>query len=276
MNTILGLGKTERQRLSAVVRYTKGTISVDETAGILQVSATDAAKMLSRWLKKGWLLRVRRGLYVPIPIESQTADISLGDAWVIADRLFAPCYIGGWTAAEHWDLTEQIFRTILVFTTQKPRERSLYIKGTRFLLRTVSEKNLFGLSSVWRGQVKIAISDPTRTIIDMLNDPLVGGGIRPTIDMFICYLKSKDKNIELIMEYAKRLSNGAVFKRLGFLLERLAPEEDTTINECLSALTKGNAKLDPTLAKGKLFTRWRLWLPKNWDKDKVMTVKRVD
>ena len=34
------------------------------------------------------------------------------DPWILVPALFAPAYIGGRTAAEHWDLTEQIFRDI--------------------------------------------------------------------------------------------------------------------------------------------------------------------
>jgi len=33
---------------------------------------------------------------------------------------------------------------------------------------------MFGLKSVWRGQVKVSVSDSTRTILDMLNDPRLG------------------------------------------------------------------------------------------------------
>ena len=33
---------------------------------------------------------------------------------------------------------------------------------------------MFGLKSVWWGQVKVSVSDSTRTILDMLNDPRLG------------------------------------------------------------------------------------------------------
>jgi len=81
--------------------------------------------------------RVRRGLYVSVPLESRTADMPLEDPWLVADRLFSPCYIGGWSAAEYFGLTEQIFSTIIVMTVQKPRSRRpdikrLYEIGTCF------------------------------------------------------------------------------------------------------------------------------------------------
>jgi len=264
MESISGLGKVDRQRLSETIRRTKGSISVSEAAEILEVSAPDAAKMLARWTNKGWLSRVKRGLYVPIPLESRTVDVPLEDPWVIAERLFSPCYIGGWSAAEYWDLTEQIFRTIIVMTAKKPRDRNPSFKGTTFLLRTVQKRAMFGLKSIWRKEIKVLVSDPTRTIVDLLSDPQLGGGIRSTVDIFKNYLKSENKDMGLLIEYASRLGNGAVFKRLGFLLERFGPNEDRTIAACRSKITKGNSKLDPKLAAEKLITRWRLWLPQNW------------
>ena len=267
MEALTGLGKVDRERIAAIIRGTKGTISVTEAAEILGVLPTNAAKMLARWSKKGWFSRVKRGLYIPVPLESRTADVPLEDPWLIAERLYSPCYIGGWSAAEHWGLTEQIFRTVVVMTTQKPRERSPTIKDTKFMLRTVSDKAMFGLKSVWRGKAKISVSDPTRTMVDLLNDPRLGGGIRPTVDMLSNYLGSEDKNLELLIEYAERFGNGAVFKRLGFLLEKSTPEEINSINKCLTNLTTGNAKLDPQLSADRLITRWRLWIPESWAKE---------
>jgi predicted transcriptional regulator of viral defense system len=264
---IAGLGKVGRKKLAEVIRGTKGTISVAETATILGIPRSDAAKMLSRWAGKGWLSRVYRGLYITVPLEAETADIPMEDPWIVAERIYAPCYIGGWSAAEYWELTEQVFRTIVVMTTQKPRNRAPTIKGVPFLIRTVSERTMFGLKPAWRGQIRVSISDPSRTIIDMLSDPGLGGGIRSTADMLADYLRSEKKDTQLLVEYAKRLANGAVFKRLGFLLERLAPNEQVVIDTCRSELTKGNAKLDPALSADKLVTRWRLWIPKGWLKE---------
>lgn len=268
MKTLSGIGKLDRQRLAEIIRGTKGSISVAEAANILNLSFPKVAKMLSRWAKKGWLSRIRRGIYIPIPLESRTADTVLEDPWIIAERLFAPCYIGGWSAAEYWGLTEQIFRTILVMTRQKPRNRSPVIKGTKFLLRTISDKAMFGVKPVWKGQVKVSVSDPTRTIIDMLNDPQLGGGIRSTADIFVNYLKSENANMDLLLEYAKQLGVGAVYKRLGFLLERFAPDKKTAINICQLSLTAGNTRLDPKSSQSgtdRLITCWRLWIPEGWN-----------
>ena len=266
MQSMNGLGKADRERLSAVLRGTKGTISVAEAAEILDMPGSGAAKLLSRWAKKGWLARVRRGLYVSVPLESQTVDVPLEDAWVIAEKLFGPCYIGGWSAAEYWDLTEQIFRTLIVLTTQRPRDRKPTIKGTAFWLRTVPDSAMFGLKAVWRGPVKVNVSDATRTVLDLLGDPQLGGGLRSMVDMFRNYLNSEKKDLKLLLEYAGQLGNGAVFKRLGFLLEQYAENEQDVIGACYEKLTSGNTKLDPAGKAERLITRWRLWVPERWTK----------
>ena len=62
---------------------------------------------------------VARGLYGPVPLEPERSDLLLEDSWPVAIGLYSPCCIGGWSAAEHWDLTEQIFRTAVVSFRQK-------------------------------------------------------------------------------------------------------------------------------------------------------------
>ena len=264
MAMLTGIGKLDRERLAAILRGTKGTISVAQASAILEASSTDAAKMLSRWHKKGWLSRVKRGIYVPVPLEASSANVSLEDPWLIAASLYAPCYIGGWSAAEHWDLTEQLFRTTVVMTQLTPRDRNPVIKGTTFLLCTINERKMFGLKTIWRGQVKVSVSDPTRTILDMLAEPRLGGGIRSVGDMLTNYLNSEAKNLDLLIGYADQLDNGAVFKRLGFLLERHTPNEQSVIEQCAQRLTKGNARIDPKQPAERLVSRWRLWVPESW------------
>jgi predicted transcriptional regulator of viral defense system len=267
MNGLYGLGKAERERLTSLIRQSDGIISVKEAAEILSIEPAKVAKLLSRWSRKGWVSRISRGVYLPVPIESLTADIPIEDSWIVAKKLFSPCYVGGWSAAEYWDLTEQIHRTLVILTERKPRKRRVSIKNIELLLRTVPRKAMFGLRPVWRGQIRVDVSDPSRTIADLMNDPALGGGIRPTAEIFLNYLKSNNKDLALLVNYAEKLENGAVFKRLGFLVEKLAPQEKEAIAVCRSRLTQGNAKLDPSIAAGRLVTKWKLWIPENWKQE---------
>jgi len=190
---------------------------------------------------------------------------SRAGAWIIAEAAFAPCFIAGWSAAEHWSLTEQVFRSVCVSTVRKPRVREQLIGGTVFALRKVSQAQFFGLKAVWRGCTRVQVSDASRTIVDMLADPKLGGGLRSTVDMLENYLKATElRDLKRAIEYADRLGNRAVFKRLGFLLQRLAPAETDVIAECARRLSSGYAKLDPSLPPKRLATAWGLWVPAGW------------
>lgn len=259
-----GIGKLDRMRLTALIRRTQGTISIDETTEILEMSRKDASKYLSRLASKGWVSRLKRGIYIPVPLESASKNIALEDPWIVAEKLFNPCYVAGWSAAEYWGLTEQIFRTILIKTSRPQHNYQPLIKGTRFLLSATTQTRFFGLKTIWRGQTKVFISDPSRTLIDLLADPKLGGGIRPVSDMFSEYLNSEHKNLNLLADYALHFNKGSVFKRLGFLLERYSPHEEDILKLCKKHLTKGKVKLDPQLPSDVLATKWQLWIPRDW------------
>jgi predicted transcriptional regulator of viral defense system len=252
-----------RAQISMLVAASGDVIRIDDAVRVLQLPRAEAAKALSRWTSQGWLRRVGSGAYVPASIDSLASEHVLQDPWVLVPALFSPAYIGGRTAAEHWDLTEQIFNDIVVMTAQPVRAKNQIRHGAQFALKHIQRKQIFGTKVVWRGQTKVAVSDMHRTIVDMLDDPASGGGIQHVADCLANYLKRPDRDDGRLIEDAERLGNGAVFKRLGFLTERLI-EGDPLIALCQARLTTGNAKLDPLLKASRLVSRWRLWIPSSW------------
>jgi len=264
MDKLAGLGKKSRERLALLVRSMKGVISPKEAATVLNMQKAQAATFISRLCNNGWLSRIRRGVYIPVSIESRNADPVSDDPWGVAQRLFEPCYIGGWSAAEQWDLTEQIFRSVLVVTARKVRSRKINAGGTEYFIKMTTRKNIFGTTEVWRNNTKVKVSDPSKTIIDVLNDPEIGGGIRPVFDLLKNYLNSKNKNFDLLIQYGEKTGNGAVFKRLGFLVEKKYPQEKSFLERCQLRISKGYSKLDPALKGDKIISKWKLWIPASW------------
>ncbi len=256
-----------RAKLAAVIGDAGDVVLIEDAAETLELSRTEAAKLLSRWTQQGWFRRVGPGAYVPVQLDLLTSEQVVDDAWLLVPALFAPAYIGGRTAAEHWDLTEQIFRDILVFTARPVRGKTKETAGVIFALKHTTEEMIFGTRTVWRGRSRIAVSDPHRTIIDMLGDPGIGGGIQHVSDCFDRYLRKADSDPDRLIEYAGRISNGAIFKRLGFLAER-HPSGTSLVAACRSHLTKGHAKLDPALKCPRLVTRWSLRIPESWSDDR--------
>ena len=149
-----------RERLAAC-SASAGLIGVEHAMSALAMDRKNAAKTLARWHAQGRLQRVGHGLYAAVPLDASTAGQVLEDPWILVPSLFGSAYVGGWTAAEHWDLTEQIFRDIFAFTTKAIRTKKYDAHGITFLVRRIQPHALFGTRSIWRGQIRVQI--PTST-----------------------------------------------------------------------------------------------------------------
>jgi predicted transcriptional regulator of viral defense system len=254
-----GISQRNRAYLETLHRQSTGAFGVAEASRLLGLASEQTGRLLVYLARRGWLARVRRGLYVAVPLDARRSGEWIEDSWVVAERLFSPCYIGGWSACEHWDLTEQTFRTLLVVTSRRVRERDITIQGIPFHLTVRQRTAFFGTAPVWRGRNRVSVSDPSRTIIDLLDDPQLGGGVRSTADALNEYLGGAHRNDKLLIEYAERLGNGAVFKRLGYLLEQAGVDAGELVQACFENRTSGLASLDPSMkGRGRIVRRWRL------------------
>jgi predicted transcriptional regulator of viral defense system len=252
-----------RAQLQQVLAASGDVIHISDVTKALTVSRVEAAKRLARWREQGWISRVGSGAYVPASIDTLGSDRVLDDAWVLVPALFTPAYIAGRSAAEHWDLTEQIFKDIVVITGQAVRDKHQVRQGFEFTLKHLSPEKIFGTKPVWRHKTKVSVSDVHRTIIDMLDDPALGGGIQQVSDCLNAYFKRSDCDEERLITYGDQIGNGAAFKRLGFLAER-RKDRGALVELCRARLTAGNAKLDPALDCKRLISRWRLFIPQSW------------
>ncbi len=261
MNALAGISEASRRQLTKLHRNTSGLLDVDEAAALLGFDRVRAAKLLAHWSSQGWVRRLRRGLYLLIPLEATSPNDWSADPWIIAERLFKPGYIAGWSACEHWGFTEQIFRDVAVFTAAPIRQRKLLVDQTTFALRKISHRTLFGLHPVWRTHVKVSVSDSTRTIIDILDDPKWGGGVRHVTQILDAYMFSEHRNEARLIEYIGQLGNAAVAKRLGYLWEIIAGrnEDQSFLSQLLEFVGPGYALLDPAVApRGSFVSKWNL------------------
>ncbi len=254
-----GIGLRNRAALDKIHRTFSRPFSVTEASHELKLSNARTRKLLSHLATGGWLSRVRRDLYSPVPLGATSPGEWRADPWVVATATFTPGYIGGWTASEYWHFTDQLFRDIVVVTCRRVRSRAAAIQGTRFHLKVISLKNKFGTSPVWRGPNKVEVSDPSRTIVDILNDPTIGGGIRHVAEILIAYFESEHRNEEILLDYVQRFGNRTIYKRLGYLAETLGISAPRTIQICREKISAGLSALDPSIrAPGKITKRWNL------------------
>jgi len=210
---------TRQQRLATLLRYKSGTIRVDDAMVALELDRSHAAKLLAGWHNQGVIRRVARGLYVPIQPTALGQTQVLEDPWVLVPELYHPGYIGGWSALEHWGLTEQLFRSVCVFTSKRVVYGNTVHQGVGFFIKHIPDSHIFGTKTVWRNHFKLRVSDPYKTILDIIDDPVLGAGLQHTVDCLREFIKQfpKQRDLDQLFEYAIRINNGALFKKPWFL-----------------------------------------------------------
>lgn len=256
---ISGISETNRKVLDIIAREWKGPFSIVDAAKTLGMNEEKTRVVLAYLARKGWLSRVRRGLYLSVPLGTVNPQEYKEHPWIVANRVFQPCYIAGWSAAEHWEFTDQIFNSVVVITLRKFKTTKMTIQGTEYVLKTVREKYFGKTKSVWLENVKVAVSDPLQTIVDILDDPYIGGGIRNIVDILREYFGSAHRNDEELLKYIRIRNNKAIYKRLGYIVEVLGIDAENLKSFCVKNKSAGYSLLDPAIeAKGPFNSRWNL------------------
>ena len=253
---------SDRTLIAKLARNSKsGVITSADASKSLHLSAKKTAAKLSALTMHGWLRRVRRGVYLVLPLEAEPDKPAVAlDAWVVAREVFSPCYIGGWSAAEYWELTEQIFRSTLVVTSVAVRSKSVELLSQEYRLFHVPASRVRIETTVWRDSVKVRVSSRERTLIDCLRNPAMAGGIGHLILMMEEYANQAEHNFNSLLTEARAADSGAVWKRLGYLCEVLWPTQSAIFDEASHKKSAGNIKLDPSVrTRGRLVKRWGVW-----------------
>jgi predicted transcriptional regulator of viral defense system len=108
-------------------------------------------------------------------------------------------------------------------------------------------------SAFWVGEVKVAITDPERTLIDGLISPKHFGGWAEIYSAFESHISSLD--LAKMVDYSLRL-DAVIAKRLGWIMEKVGVE-DTILQKLEAVSIKGYRVLDSTgPRKGHCNKRW--------------------
>ena len=192
--------------------------------------------------EKGWLERVAHGKYLILPLAAGENPVYTAHEFVIASALVEPMYIGYWSAMDHHGLTEQLPRTVYIVTTARAQEREIH--GVTYRPVSVTEQKFYGYQPTAVGSNRVNVSSIEKTLVDCADHPEFCGGISELA-------KGMQNAVEMrcswdrVVEYLRRVGNGAATKRLVYLADQLdidLPEYD----ELVKNFTTGYPLLDPT------------------------------
>jgi predicted transcriptional regulator of viral defense system len=145
-----------------------------------------------------------------------------------------------------------------VKTTGRVCSSSVQVLEHEYVLSHVMPRDIeWGMRTEWRAEVRLQFADQARTVVDILDAPRLGGGIRHVAEILATYLEEHDP--ATLIEYGDRLGNRAVFKRLGHIIEATGHGHDDLIEACLSRQSAGISALDPDGPPGgRRYMRWGL------------------
>jgi predicted transcriptional regulator of viral defense system len=118
---------------------------------------------------------------------------------------------------------------------------------------------MFGLQTVWRDNARVLVSSPTRTVVDMLDNPRLGGGIKHVAEMVVELITGEHRDDDALIAFGKKLGNKTLFKRLGFIIDATGIDAPQLLSICRDNVSAGYSRLDPSVKrKGRLLRRWNL------------------
>ena len=238
----------------------KTIFSARDVESITELSPNSARGLVSRLVGKGLATRLKPGLFILVPAELGHERDYLGDPYVVAAEIVrgSEYFISHASAMDVHQMVTQPQLVVYTTTTRSIRPRS--ILGTQFRFSRCKPEHFFGSMDHWATKTrKIRVSDLERTVIDGLRQSEYCGGFSEVAKGF--WMRRQDMHVVKLVEYALMVDIGAVYRRLGYLLELFETEETGQLELLRKKLTATYILLDPMLpTEGKFIARWRLRL----------------
>lgn len=262
-----GMSATEARVTSELVSEGNTIITLSDLEKKVE-TRTAARSIASSLAKKRWLERIGKGVYLVLGLDAGSKPEWTEDSYYIASKVAGEYYIGYYNMLNHYEWTEQIPMKIIVATTRPLKSRN--ILGVEYKFVTLSRKKFFGIEKKRIGMHEISVSDKEKTLVDALDHPEYCGGIE---EVAKCLYNAKGEvEWDKILDYAKTMGNGAVFKRLGYLAEAMELRlSDEIMRKIRAGVTTGYSPLSPGgRREGKHDSRWNLILNADVSKQGVL------
>lgn len=244
------LSQTEAKVILSLEAEGLEEVSLKEIQHRGSISPGYARKLAYDLVRKGWLQRVRGGLYLLNPSRHGPNAEPDADPFRLGSRLVQPYYFGYATAAELLGLLPQASHVYYVVTTA----RAVPLKNIkdRFRLIRVIPRRFFGFQRLERRGTIVMVSSLERTVLDCLNRPELAGGMGGVSHIFA--LAKPNLNWGRFGKYLNRFGNRNLSLRAGFLAERVRPSirpPEDWVRPRLARVEEQYAPLGPPSVHGR-------------------------
>lgn len=253
------LSKNEARIILNLEWQGQKTVTLGQLRQMLGASDNYARYMAHRLVQKGWLERLRPGLYQLVPSDRGEEGIADSNPLAAGAALVEPYFFSFGTACTYHGFTDQVFTEVYIACTEQRRPE--IIRGKQYVFVTMPPEHFFGFESVTiLGQpVRMAVKE--RALLDAIDRPRFAGGIG---EVSLIVARSPMRiSWEGLVQFASLWRSSALVQRLGFFLDLhgiVIPED---VRSVLISLIRPRSKiqLGPRRkwgASGRLARPWNV------------------
>lgn len=215
------------------------TITLAHLREALGASESYARFVAHKLVRKGWLERLRPGLFRLVPADRGREGVADANPLTAGAALVSPYFFSFGTACTHHGLTEQVFADVYVACQQ--RRRPAIVRGKRYVFVEVATERFFGFeeSNVLGEPVQMATLE--RAVLDAVDRPQHAGGLGE-VARIVARVSARVSWPKLV-DLARRWQSTAMVQRLGLLLDLEQAKVPDGVRAELVALTREGSKI---------------------------------
>ncbi|MCK4327897.1 MAG: hypothetical protein KAW41_05540 [Candidatus Diapherotrites archaeon] len=247
------LGKKGFRLVSRLEREGKAVVSMADVRKIVGGKKRVARDLMHRLTKGGWFDRLERDKYVLIPTKAGEEGW-WEHQWLIVPNLVSPYYVSYVSAMNFWGFTEQIPISVYVATTKQKKDITRF-HGVDYKFVTLSKHKFFGWEEVeLKGGPAINMASKEKTVVDCFDKPQYSLGVAECAKAL--YFARREINAKKLCEYALKMRNKTLVKRLGYVMDKLGVRPTKPLHEAI--------KRDTTAVPLSTFAERRGGIDKKW------------
>ncbi len=176
--------------------------------------------LLTYYRSQGRIVRVRRGLYVTVPLGADPASSPV-DPYLVAAKMTADAVLAYHTALEFHGKAYSVYTRLHYISTSK--SLPLKFQSHEFTRAPMphplqaKSKEMFGVTSHKRSGVELRVTNLERTFVDVLDRPNLTGSWE---EIWRSLESVEFFDLDQVIEYAILLENATTAGKVGFFLEQ--------------------------------------------------------
>jgi predicted transcriptional regulator of viral defense system len=233
------LSKTEAKVILDLEWRNQKTVTLAELREALGVSENYARLFAHRLVKKGWLERLRPGLFQLIPADRGPEGVGDTNPLAAGAVLVARYFYSFGTACTHHGLTEQVFSEF--YLACREQRRPEIIREQRYVFVHVPERCFFGFGQIAVLGEPVQMATAERALLDAVDRPRYAGGIGEVSR--ITARGATRISWDVMLDFVRRWGSSALVQRLGYFLDLHQVRVPNNVKAALLDLVRPKSKI---------------------------------